>query len=274
MAPLRREFVTIVSGVPRAGTSLLMQLLEAGGIPAVTDGARAPDASNPRGYYEHALVPSLGRDPRAAALVRSARGRALKVIHALLPALPADLPLRVLLAERPLPDVVASQAHMLERNRRNDTKWGQTPSGVVAAERLAEIYAAQLDEALGALAARPACAVLRVDTARLVREPAPACARIAAFLGGGLDEAAMARAISPALYGRSRGYAGPVMDAAKSALGKEQIDTAFFIAADLVLADGTVEPEEKKFLEDLQQTLGVSEETATKIVEVVVIKNR
>ena len=110
-----REFVTVVSGVPRSGTSLLMQLLDAGGIPALSDGLRAPDASNPRGYYEHALIKGLGRDPRAADLVRGARGRALKVIHALLAALPADVPLRVVVADRALADVVASQADMLGR---------------------------------------------------------------------------------------------------------------------------------------------------------------
>jgi cystathionine beta-lyase len=210
MGASARDYVTIVSGVPRAGTSLLMQVLDAGGIPAVTDGVRAPDAGNPRGYYEHALVAKLGREARGAELVRASRGRALKVIHALLGVLPADVPLRVLVAERALADVVASQADMLGEVAHRS----QTPKGQLAPERLAAIYAAQLDEALAQLAARPACAVLRVDTSALVRDPVAGCARIAAFLGGGLDEAAMARAISPALYGRARRYAGRPMDAA------------------------------------------------------------
>ncbi len=138
MARTERPFVTIVSGVPRAGTSLLMQVLDAGGIGAVTDGARAPDASNPRGYLEHALVPRLGRDARAAALVRGSGGRALKVIHALLGALPEGVPLRVLIAERALADVVASQAAMLKRGA--VALWGQTPKGQLpTADRLAEI---------------------------------------------------------------------------------------------------------------------------------------
>jgi cystathionine beta-lyase len=205
MARTPRDFVTIVSGVPRAGTSLLMQVLDAGGIEALSDGVRAPDTSNPRGYYEHALLPRLGRDARAEALVRSAHGRALKVIHALLGALPEGVPLRVLVAERELADVVASQANMLAHG-------GQTPMG--HSERLAEIYALQLADALARLAARADCRVLCLDVAQLVASPAPACARIAAFLGGGLDEAAMARVISPALYGRARGYAGRAMQAA------------------------------------------------------------
>ncbi len=224
MARTPRDYVTIVSGVPRSGTSLLMQLLDAGGIPAVSDGVRAPDAANPRGYLEHALVPMLGRDPRADRLVRAARGRALKVIHALLGALPADVPLRVVVAERALPDVVASQSHMLRHAPRpaspNFPNRGLTPIRELEPERLAAVYGAQLAEALAGIAARPGCAVLRVDVAALVADPALGCARIAAFLGGGLDEAAMARAISPRLYGRPRGYAAGAMDvAARESLG-------------------------------------------------------
>ena len=247
MAASGRDFVTIVSGVPRSGTSLLMQLLDAGGIPALTDGARPPDAHNPRGYFEHALAPKLGRDPRAAELVRGARGRALKVIHALLRELPGDVPLRVLVAERPLADVVASQADMLAhadaasapspraRDKKRQTpsvspppvpegrdRKRQTPSVSLSPESLARVYAAQLAESLASVAARAGCAVLRVDIARLVSAPAAECARIAAFLGGGLDEAAMARAISPAMYGRSRGYRGgmdPARIAARESLG-------------------------------------------------------
>jgi len=66
---------------------------------------------------------------------------------------------------------------------------------------------------------------------------------------------------------------GPVFDAVKIVLTKEELQTAFFVAADLVMADGIVEPEEKKFLEDLQATIQLDDTTALKIVEVVAIKN-
>ena len=95
-----RDFVTVVTGVPRSGTSLLMQMLAAGGVPALSDGVRAPDASNPRGYLEHAGLRRLGRDPAAAALVVAAVGRAVKVVHALVAALPPGPPYRVLVARR------------------------------------------------------------------------------------------------------------------------------------------------------------------------------
>jgi tellurite resistance protein len=74
------------------------------------------------------------------------------------------------------------------------------------------------------------------------------------------------------LIGR-RGPA-PVMEAVRDALSKEHLETAFFVAADLTLADGVVEAEEKKFLEELQRALRIDEATALKIVDVALIKNR
>jgi prepilin-type processing-associated H-X9-DG protein len=49
---------------------------------------------------------------------------------------------------------------------------------------------------------------------------------------------------------------------------------AFAVAADLLMADGHVAPEEKKFLEKIQKSLGVNDDVALKIVEVIAIKNR
>ena len=46
------DFITVVSGLPRSGTSLMMQMLSAGGLPALTDDLREADESNPRGYFE------------------------------------------------------------------------------------------------------------------------------------------------------------------------------------------------------------------------------
>jgi cystathionine beta-lyase len=191
---MARDFVTVVTGAPRSGTSLLMQVLRAGGIPVLTDGARAPDAANPRGYLEHRALRGLGRDPAAASLVSFASGHALKLVHVLAAALPAGPRYRVLLAERDLAAVVASQDAMLARV-------GEA-AGELAPGRLAAILRAQLDEAAAALAARADVALLRVDMAVLVQGPAAGCAALDEFLGGGLDRAAMARAVVPGLWGR------------------------------------------------------------------------
>jgi cystathionine beta-lyase len=206
-----RDFVTIVSGLPRAGTSLAMQILAGGGVPSVSDGRRVPDAANPRGYQEHALVRRLGSDPAAAALVRGACGRALKVVHALVASLPPGPAYRVIWMERPLAEVVASQGALLARSGEPDV--------ALAPERVAAVLAAQADAALAALAARTDVSLLRVRADALVAEPARECARIDAFLGGGLDVSGMIRAISPALYGRTRGYTGAMLPHAREALG-------------------------------------------------------
>jgi cystathionine beta-lyase len=212
---MARDFVTVVTGAPRSGTSLLMQLLAAGGIPALSDGARTPDASNPRGYLEHALLRRLGRDPAASALVCAAAGRALKLVHVLAPALPEGPCYRVLLAERDPATLVASQDRMLARA-------GEAP-GALPPERLAAVTRAQLEETAAALAARADVTLLRVEVAGLVRDPEAWCARIDAFLGGGLDRAAMVRAVEPALWGRS-GYTAAMSVTHAFALGPVRLD--------------------------------------------------
>ncbi|MEN8159155.1 MAG: hypothetical protein ABFS41_03675, partial [Myxococcota bacterium] len=220
---MARDFVTVVTGAPRSGTSLLMQLLAAGGIPAVTDGVRAPDASNPRGYLEHTGLRRLGRDPAADALVRASAGRALKVVHALVTALPAGPRYRVLLTRRDVDAVVASQDRMLAGDG------AEAPA--LPAGRLAEITRTQLDEAATALDARADVALLEVDVARLVRKPARVCAEIDAFLGGGMDQEAMARTVVPGLLGRGAhagagagGYTAPMSVNAVEALGPVRLE--------------------------------------------------
>ena len=98
-----RDFTTIVSGLSRSGTSAAMQMIVAGGIPALTDGQRTADDDNPRGYYEFERVKSLRADK---AWLDLAQGKVVKVIHLLRPELPADRPYRVVFMERDLREVV------------------------------------------------------------------------------------------------------------------------------------------------------------------------
>src|SRR5688572_12632893 len=106
--------VIVVSGLPRSGTSMMMRMLEAGGIPILSDGERPADVDNPFGYYEDARVLDLaGRPDRR--WVAQARGRALKVVSHLLAHLPHENVYDVILMRRELGDVIASQNRMLER---------------------------------------------------------------------------------------------------------------------------------------------------------------
>jgi hypothetical protein len=187
------EFITIVSGLPRSGTSLMMQMLSAGGLPALTDSLRQPDESNPRGYFEFEPVKQLGKDK---AWLEQASGRAVKIIHLLLRELPVDgqYHYRVIFMRRPIQEILASQHAMLKR----EGKTGADPAA------LAKIYTSQLEQVEKWLGAQSAFSSLPVEYHHVLREPRESAAAINAFLGGNLDPEAMAQSVDPTLY-RQRG---------------------------------------------------------------------
>lgn len=194
--PTTREYVTVVTGLPRSGTSLLMQMLAAGGLPAKSDDRRPPDLHNPRGYLEFEPVKRLRGD---ASFLAGAVGRAVKVVVPLVCALPARLPsgaaldYRVVRVVRDLREVVASQDAMLG---------GEDPSGLATA-RLLEIFAQQLCE-LDAWQRAGRVPVLQLDYAAVLKRPSKAAASLSEFLDGGLDVPAMAAAVDPALQHQGR----------------------------------------------------------------------
>src|SRR2546428_444309 len=101
--------ITIVSGLPRSGTSLMMQMLAAGGMSILSDGERQADLDNPRGYFEWERIKQLPKEPGCIA---EAEGKVVKVISQLLLALPAGHEYRVIFMQRPLAEVLASQERM------------------------------------------------------------------------------------------------------------------------------------------------------------------
>ena len=58
--------IVVVSGLPRSGTSMMMQMLQAGGLEILTDAVRMADASNPKGYLEFEAVKDLDKGPTPA----------------------------------------------------------------------------------------------------------------------------------------------------------------------------------------------------------------
>jgi predicted AlkP superfamily phosphohydrolase/phosphomutase/tetratricopeptide (TPR) repeat protein len=181
------DTVTIVTGLPRSGTSMMMQMLAAGGIPALSDGQRAPDKSNPRGYFEFEPVKRLKQD---SSWIPSARGRAVKIIAQLLPHLPRGN-FRVIFMERDLREVVDSQKQMLARNGSVDATLGDG--------QLMKVYATQL-AMVGKLLHNSALPVLRVDYRQCVENPASVAGDIHRFLGGKLCLDSMTRAVDQSLY--------------------------------------------------------------------------
>lgn len=181
--------IVVVSGLPRSGTSMMMAILEAGGVPVLTDGVRRADEDNPRGYYEFERVKRLQDD---TGWLPEARGRAVKMVSALLPDLPAEHSYRVVLMQRRMPEILASQRVMLERLGK--------PTDPAGDGHQAELFERHLASLRAWMAARPNFAVLAVDYNELLARPAEGIAMVDGFLGGGLDTAAMIAVVDRALY--------------------------------------------------------------------------
>ena len=163
--------ITVVSGLPRSGTSLMMQMLEAAGLALATDRQREADADNPKGYYELEAVKGLRRD---AAFLADAVGHAVKVVAPLLPSLPDDYDYCVVFMERDLREVLASQRAMLARIR----------SGEVDADEaaLGRAYASGLQEVKAWLAGRENVRTCYVSHRQVLRAPREAAVAVEAFL--------------------------------------------------------------------------------------------
>jgi hypothetical protein len=181
--------ITIVSGLPRSGTSLMMQMLVAGGLTPLSDGERQADTDNPRGYLEWERIKQLPNDP---ALIAEAEGKVVKVISRLMLSLPTGHEYRIIFMQRPLPEVLASQDQMMRR--RGTFKAGANPAIMTGAfeKHLREVYA-WLDS-------RPNVKGLRISYHDVLARPKEMGATIAEFLGASLDLDAMAQQVDASLY--------------------------------------------------------------------------
>jgi predicted Zn-dependent protease len=182
------QVITIVSGLPRSGTSLMMQLLAAGGLPVLTDARRAADSDNPLGYLEFEPAMDLARD---SAWIPQARGKAVKIVAQLLQFLPPGEYYRIIFMERDLSEVLASQAAMLAREGRR--------GAALDPEQLRATYIAQVQRVRSLVASRPRARLLPVAYADLLANPAAGAERVAAFLGGKFDCTTAAAAVRPEL---------------------------------------------------------------------------
>jgi hypothetical protein len=188
------EPVVIVSGLPRSGTSMMMKMLEAGGVPIMTDAIRTADVDNPKGYYEYERVKELEKETDKS-YVREGRGRALKVISFLLKDLPDDNFYRVIFMRRDLDEVIASQNKMLDRRGEDSIGDGGT---------MAEAYRSHLASVRILVRKRPNFEMLDVRYDLAVRSPRETARAVNAFLGGRLDEAAMTAVVDAELYRNRR----------------------------------------------------------------------
>jgi len=162
-----------------------MQMLSAGGVPPFTDSRRAPDDSNPRGYFESERVMNLARE---SAWVREAEGHALKVIAPLIGHLPHGPDYRVVFVLRHMDEVLASQATMLAAAGR----------GAGRSEVLRTVFERHLSDARR-WARTGAERTLEIEHADLLAQPTDGARRLAEFVGGEMDVEAMVTTVEPSL---------------------------------------------------------------------------
>jgi hypothetical protein len=192
----RSKVITVVSGLPRSGTSMMMQMLAAGGVQPYTDGQRTADSDNPRGYFEHAQATRLHQD---TTWVPEARGKVVKVVAQLLPYLPAGEEYRIVFLHRKLDDVVASQKVMLDRLGRSGAKLSEA--------ELKRAYTGQLVQVQRWLQRTPGVQAVAAGYEATLEDPAGTARRLGRFLGHPFDERAAADAVAPSLrrQGKSTG---------------------------------------------------------------------
>ena len=181
--------ITIVSGLPRSGTSLMMQMLVAGGMTPLADGERQADVDNPRGYLEWERIKQLPNDPEC---ISEGEGKVVKVISRLLLLLPAGHEYRVVFMQRPLPEVLASQDQML--SRRGTYKEGTNPAAIAAA------FEKHLKEVHAWFDSRPDVRVLRLPYHDVLSRPEEISRKLSDFLGVPLNIEEMARQVDASLY--------------------------------------------------------------------------
>ncbi|MCZ6874145.1 MAG: sulfotransferase domain-containing protein [bacterium] len=186
--------ITIVSGLPRSGTSMMMQMLHAGGMQVMTDNVRQADSDNPKGYYEFASVKTLKHDPSA---LDSALGKACKVISLLLVDLPLDKSYKIIFMQRDLQEILASQRLMLQHRNKID----QTEADADEAEAdMAQIFTRHLHDIRAWLAQQNNMDVLYVDYNDAMANPVACAQAVNRFLAHRLDLQRLLTAVDQSLY--------------------------------------------------------------------------
>ncbi|MHB0961249.1 MAG: alkaline phosphatase family protein [Pirellulaceae bacterium] len=187
-----KSFV-LVSGLPRSGTSLMMQMLAAGGMSIVTDGERAADIDNPKGYYEWEKLKQIAQKPELLD-DETMNHKAIKCLSVLLKKMPPQHDYRVIFMMRPIEEIVASQAKMIQRLETEGAKLGP--------QELMRGLGSHRDETVRWLNQVPHMTVLECDYPTLVGSPRDVLPQIVEFVGAQLlpFPEKMLTVIEPELY--------------------------------------------------------------------------
>ncbi len=185
-----QTFVNIVSGIPRSGTSMMMAMLQAGGISVLTDQRRLADQDNPKGYFEFERVKKLPEGD--VDWLIQAQGRVVKIIATLLIHLPEDYHYRIIFMRRSMVEIIASQQQMLTTQNKIASAISDTEMGRLFEQHLAQVRAW--------IEKQPNITCLDVNYNTLMLGPESEVHKINHFLSGNLDVQAMLAIIDPDLY--------------------------------------------------------------------------
>jgi hypothetical protein len=181
--------VIVVSGLPRSGTSMMMQILNAGKLELLTDDKRDADNNNPKGYYEYEPVKKLMIDK---SWLPNAKGKVVKVIAQLLPYLPPNFNYKIIFMRRPMSEVLKSQQIMLGREK--DVKTKAFPSG------LNKAFEKQLNRVDEWIESQPNIDVINVNYKDVIENPTAELESLVSFLDRDIDLNLLKSAIDKKLY--------------------------------------------------------------------------
>ncbi|MBL4763797.1 MAG: sulfotransferase [Colwellia sp.] len=179
----------IVSGLPRSGTSLMMQMLQAAGIDLISDGERIADDDNPAGYLEFERVKKIKND---TLWLDNSDGQAVKIIVPLIFELPSRYNYKVIVMKRAMPEILASQKKMLARRGQQGSAMPDT--------MLSKVFTQQLQKLNRWLDAQDNCQFIEVEYSELMTQPQKQVEQLKNFLQLPLDSNVMVNCIDPALY--------------------------------------------------------------------------
>lgn len=165
--------ITVVSGIPHSGLSMMMQMLQAGGL---------------EWLVEHTGAGKMERLRHDKTWIDQAENKVITVITPLLSDLPADRKYKVILMHRDFDEVLASQSDMLKRR-------GES-GAITEADELKGAFEKHRMQMRAWLEQRPCFEVLEVNYAEVVTNPKMQAEAIAKFLCMPLNIDAMIRSVS------------------------------------------------------------------------------
>jgi len=180
-----KDILVVVSGIPRSGTSLLMQMLRAGGVKILSDHKREADRSNPKGYLELEAVKKLAKDNSC---LKGEKGKAVKVISHLLQYLPEGQQYKVIFMNRHINEIIKSQQKMLGQIEKKYPK---------ALMRAFDKEAKSIKEWAHA---QPNIEILELDYGDIIDNASKQVDKIIDYLNAPLKKQKMIDVVDPSLY--------------------------------------------------------------------------